>query len=91
MASMKEMFRFENGGRTYTCQVEAQRGAPTEAWWWFGVSGDASRYAPFRAEDGDSEASVRSRVLAYYEDRQARRGWVWRDRGAAAAPPPPAG
>ncbi len=75
MVSMTGAFEFSDGGRNYSCRVEeAARGA-REAWWWFDVGGDRSRYAPFRADVGDTEASVRERVVAYYEDRVARRGW----------------
>ena len=76
MISITEAFDFVDGGRTYTCRIEALRQGGSERWWWFDVSGDRSRYAPFRAEVEDTEASVRRRMVAYYEDRVARRGWV---------------
>jgi hypothetical protein len=85
-------FEFSNDGRTYTCRVEEPRGARTEAWWWFGVSGDAHRYAPFQAAADDSEADVRARVIAYYQDLLARRAMPaqprshWARRTPAAAP-----
>jgi len=95
MISLKEAFDFEDGGRAYQCHVEEQeRRGCGEAWWWFGVSGDDNRYAPFRADTGDTEVSVRSRVVAYYEDRVSRRGAGWQDRrftphtARGAAPPP---
>lgn len=85
---MKTTFAFEDSGRTYTCRVEEQRNDRPEAWWWFDVSGDNNRYAPFRASSGDSEASVRSRIVAYYEDRLKPRVFTsWRDRHAAAQKP----
>lgn len=78
MASMRGEFAFEDGGRFYTCHVEPRRaGRSSEAWWWFGVSDDANRYAPFRAAVGDTEASVRARAVAYYGHSLARRPWSW--------------
>ena len=86
MVSMNGAFDFVDSGRTYRCCVEEPSRGPREAWWWFGVKGDDSRYAPFRADVGDTEASVRARVIAYYEDRVARRGWGGRaDTGASLA------
>ncbi len=70
---MKEAFQFQVGWRTYRCQVERQGGPKSEAWWWFAVTGDTHRYAPFRAASGDTEAGVRERVLAYHTHRLARR------------------
>lgn len=69
-----EAFEFEDGGRTFTCRVEAPRASRPEAWWWFGVSTeDHHRYAPFQAAATDTESSVRSRIVAYYDDLLARR------------------
>jgi hypothetical protein len=65
-------FDFADNGRTYACRVEAPRGGRAEAWWWFTVSGDDARYAPFPAAADDTQDSVRSRVVAYYEERLAR-------------------
>jgi len=76
-------FDFVEGDREYTCRVEEQRRDPKESWWWFGVTGDRSRYAPFRASSADTEDSVRARVLAYYDERLAPRVWKsWKDRAA---------
>lgn len=85
MVSTRNAFDFVNGGRTYTCRIEELHGGRPEPWWWFDVSGDRSRYAPFRAVDGESEASVQDRVVAYYDDLVARRGWVDR-RGFGGQP-----
>ena len=90
---MREGFTFEEGGRTYTCRVERARAPRADAWWWFGVSGDAQRYAPFRAEPGDTEDAVRSRIVSYYGDLIERRAqpaaprghWHRRGNGAAGA------
>ncbi len=79
-------FDFVDGDRAFTCHVEEQRGDRPDTWWWFVVSGDRSRYAPFRAEKSDTEASVRERVIAYYAERLAPRVFGhWRGRGAAPA------
>lgn len=66
-------FEFEEGGRSYRCCVEGERTARNGAWWWFGVSGDAQRYAPFHSEPGDTKDSVRARIVAYYSDLLVRR------------------
>lgn len=78
MVSKNGAFEFVDGGRSYTCRVEEGSSGREDAWWWFGVSGDSGRYAPFRADVGDTEASVRARIVAYYEGHLARRGWIWR-------------
>lgn len=90
MVSMDGAFDFVDGGRAYACRVEAPHRGRAEAWWWFAVAGDPARYAPFRAAVGDTEASVRPRVVAYYEDRLARRPMPWMDRGDTAPAPAPA-
>jgi hypothetical protein len=81
---------FVEGGRTYCCQVEPLSRSRAEAWWWFSVKDDGSRYAPFRAEDDDTDDSVRARVVAYYEERLARRAMPWHPRGRPAAASTPA-
>ena len=72
-------FAFEHGGRKYTCAAEERTAAPAGTWWWFAVSHDQQRYAPFEAAAGDTQQSVRSRIVAYYEHLQ------W----ARAQPPAP--
>jgi hypothetical protein len=62
-------FTFEEGGRTYRCAIEERKTEPAGRWWWFSVSHDPQRYAPFEAVAGDTESSVRSRIVAYYEHR----------------------
>ena len=74
-------FAFDSDGRTYACAVEQAPAARGGAWWWFRVSGDGHRYAPFLAAAADTRESVRSRIVAYYTERLARR----------AAPSPPRG
>lgn len=93
-------FEFKDAGRTYTCTIEQQKGA-SEAWWWFAVSGDMQRYAPFRAVSDDTRTSVQDGVVAFYNNRlfqltqPTQRGSHWGKRtpsavapaaGAAAAP-----
>ncbi len=70
---MLKAFTFENGGRTYNCRVEEPRGSRTQAWWWFDVSEDGQRYAPFEATEDDTEADVQERVMAYYDHLLVRR------------------
>ncbi len=87
-------FDFEYDGRTYTCVVEQPRAARGQAWWWFQVSGDAHRYAPFHAGARDSRKSVQSRVVAYYTNLLARRAeppaprghWARRQQGESPTP-----
>jgi hypothetical protein len=62
-------FTFEEGGRTYTCAPEKGQTPPAGTWWWFTVSSDSQRYAPFEAVSGDTQASIRTRIVAYYERR----------------------
>ena len=61
-------FTFEHDERTYTCTVEKRTIPPVGWWWWFAVTGDSQRYAPFEAEDGDTERGVKRRIAAYYEN-----------------------
>jgi hypothetical protein len=87
MISQKDAFDFVDGGREFNCSVEAPHEGRPEAWWWFTVEGDETRYAPFRASVGDTQESVRSGILAYYEDHCTRRGWErWRSRSGRARP-----
>ena len=65
-------FDFEEGGRVYSCRVE-QRNALADAWWWFAVSGDTQRYAPFRAAADDTTRAVRMRIAGYYREVATRR------------------
>jgi len=88
---MLKALDFEDNGRTFNCRVEGPSGARTEAWWWFRVSGDANRYAPFHAKSGDTQESVRTRIAAYYADllfkrsqpAQPRQHWAHRNRNTA--------
>ena len=87
-------FDFEHDGRAYACVVEESRAVRGRAWWWFQVSGDAHRYAPFHAVTGDTRESVRARIVAYYTNLLARRAappaprghWARRQQGALPTP-----
>jgi hypothetical protein len=91
---MIRAFDFQDNGLTFTCTVEKPRAGQTDSWWWFGVSGDGNRYAPFHAKAGDTQESVRTRIVAYYTDRLARRAmpavprqhWASRGKGVVATP-----
>lgn len=89
-------FNFVNGGRTYICTVEVRKAAPAGTWWWFAVSDDQQRYAPFEVEKGDTEKSVQKRIVAYYENvlevraRPVVPRQHWAHRGRPANPPAPA-
>lgn len=91
-------FSFEDGGLTYTCSAEARKSLPNEAWWFFAVSGDRQRYAPFQAAESDTRGSVQSRIVAYYTAMVAHRllppeprhHWARRKPEDAAASPAPA-
>lgn len=64
---MTQGFTFEHGDRSFVCTVEKRTAPPAGMWWWFAVSKDQQRYAPFEAADGDTQASVRARIAAYYD------------------------
>jgi len=82
---------FVDAGRTFSCSVAPRSASESALWWWFRVSSDGSRYAPFLASSDDTPASIQSRIVAYYDDLLARRAapsvprWQ-RARPAAAAP-----
>ncbi len=69
---MKEL-RFEDGGRTFTCVAESSRATPDTVWWWVNITGDGQRYAAFHRKSSDTAASVRPRIIAYYEKLLADR------------------
>ncbi len=60
-------FEFEAGGRHYCCTIEPR--VAGEDWWWFSVSRDPQRYAPFQVGSSDTRASVQARVVAFYDER----------------------
>jgi hypothetical protein len=80
-------FDFEEDSRTYTCRVE-KRNDLAEAWWWFRVSGDKQRYAPFRAGPEDTRYAIQSRISLYYRELLVRRATPvvpWHRRGKPAS------
>jgi hypothetical protein len=89
-------FDFEHDSKTYHCTVAPLRPQGDEAWWWFNVSGDPNRYAPFHAAKSDTRDSVRTRIVEYYANHIARRlappvpRGRWQKPAAAAAAPAPA-
>jgi hypothetical protein len=86
---VKDSFEFVDAGRRFECSVEKMRKASPETWWWFRVSTDEqNRYAPFRAEDGDTQSSVQARVVAYYDDLLVRRAAPPVNRWQRGAPKP---
>ena len=66
-------FTFEADNRSFACQIEKGRSRLAQAWWWFTVSGEAHRFAPFQPVAGDTVDNVRSRVLSYYRELVANR------------------
>ena len=86
---MLRSFTFVHDNRTYACLREDPNGSQPEAWWWFTVSHDGNRYAPFHATSRDTRASVQERIVAYYSNHLAHRAMTdrehWARRSKAAA------
>ena len=93
-----KLLEFKDGDRMFVCRAESSPATPGTLWWWISVTGESSRYAAFRAESSDTEARLRPRVLAYYEQILAERArppivrqhWAQRRAalsGAASAAP----
>jgi hypothetical protein len=61
-----DAIRFDDNGRTFTCEPGTSPATPGVLWWWVRVSGESQRYAAFRTEPSDNAANVRPRILAYY-------------------------
>ena len=68
-----EAVEFQDDGRTFTCEAGSSPATPGTNWWWVSISGEAQRYAAFRTQPGDTPASLRPRVLAYYAQLLADR------------------
>jgi hypothetical protein len=89
-------FEFEEDGRTFVCSVEARRTTPDDPWWWFNVSGDRQRYAPFQAATADTQKSVKAKIVAFYTNlleararpAEPRSHWGRRPKTEAAAAEP---
>lgn len=73
-------FTFEDEGRTFVCQIEGT--SPLRQWWWFTVSGEAHRFAPFQPGAEDTVGSVQLRIMSYYRELLARRALVLDPREA---------
>ena len=84
--------QFEDGGRTYTCIAETSRATPDTVWWWVNVSGDGQRYAAFHKQKGDTAATLKPRIIAYYakvladRERPPEPRQHWSQRRAAGQP-----
>jgi hypothetical protein len=78
---MLDPFTFEADDRTFDCQIAALHARAPDAWWWFRVSGDPHRYAPFRPAEDETRSTVQYRILDYYRDLRDRRALPY-DRGA---------
>jgi len=63
---MLTAFSFVHGDRTYSCHAEELTAGDQAPWWWFTVTRDGNRYAPFQAATHDTRASVQARIVAYY-------------------------
>jgi hypothetical protein len=56
---------------------------PGTNWWWVSITGESQRYAAFRTSPDDTPATLKPRVVAYYEQlladrarpREIRTGW----------------
>ncbi|MGQ0646586.1 MAG: hypothetical protein ACT4P7_03385 [Gemmatimonadaceae bacterium] len=72
---VSSVFEFEEGGRTYSCCLEGPAKDHPDSWWWFSVSSaaDRQRYAPFRAEPGDTPSNIRPKIVAWYEAMLVKR------------------
>ena len=66
-------FEFEHGGRQYRAHTGHAARTPTLLWWWFAVAGDGQKYAVCPVSPADSETSIQSRIVAYYENLIERR------------------
>ena len=86
---MLRSFTFVHDNRTYACLREEPNGPQPDVWWWFTVSHDGNRYAPFHAASRDTRASVQERIVAYYANHLAHRAMTdrehWARRSKAAA------
>ena len=86
---MLRSFSFVHDNRTYNCQRDEPQTNGADSWWWFTVSHDGNRYAPFHAMSRDTRASVQDRIVAYYANHLAHRAMTdrehWARRSKAAS------
>ena len=80
-------FSFLHDDRTYTCVAAEGPGGLGEPWWWFTVTRDANRYAPFRAASKDTRGSVQARIVAYYKNHMEHRAMPEREHWARRPKP----
>ena len=73
---MTHSFEFVEEGRTYTCSLEPSHPSRTDAWWYFEVTGDRTRYAPFQGVASDTISSVQRRIVQHYSALLERRAAV---------------
>lgn len=73
MDSPMKLMEFKDGDRVFVCRAESSPATPRTLWWWISVTGESSRYAAFHAESGDTEARLRPRILAFYQQMLADR------------------
>jgi hypothetical protein len=85
--------KFDDTGRTFTCEPGSSPATPGTLWWWITISGEAQRYAAFRVEPDEQPGSLKPRVLAFYAqllaDRErpliTRPSWAQRKTATAAS------
>ena len=65
--------KFDDVGRTFTCEPGSSPATPGVSWWWVTISGESHRYAAFRVEPTDTAVSLKPRILAYYAQLLADR------------------
>ena len=78
-----DFIEFEDNGRKFTCRSASSPATPGTTWWWLDVTGETQRYATFRTEPTDTPQSLRTRMIAHYENllvdrarpREFRTGW----------------
>jgi hypothetical protein len=69
----RDTFAFEADDRTFRCTIEPVHSGNGGSWWWFSVTGEAHRYAPFQADEGDTQQRVAARVVRWYRALLVRR------------------
>ena len=70
---MVQPFIFEADGHTFACGIERRASRLAPLWWWFSVSGESHRFAPFQPAADDTLETVRFRILSYYRELVATR------------------
>ena len=73
---IEDEFSFEMDDQIVSCQSVSVAAPTADVWWWFSVSGDPSRYAPFRRSEDDCQATVQTRIVRYYRAVMERNGYL---------------